>query len=192
MTFEEIKELLQANGFDRETWDGDMSVLDHCLQVAETAGAIARLIARRGYPIDVEDCEIGGLLHDFALPVRANALAVKQVQRRLELGGPRVLAQQLRSGELELRPEEVIKGTLPVPHKFVTPVTIEEKVIAFADWIHHPRPTRFPTQSPVWNHLLTSFGPLGTTEQELSRLSGLASLWEAFTSRRILHDLGKE
>lgn len=187
MTFEEIKQLLEQKGFDKVAWDNDDSVLDHCLQVAETASSLARLIAQRGYPIDIEHCEIGGLLHDFSVPVgNSSRYSYKSAWGTglLRYHSYEVLAELVRTGEVELAAADVIKGTVAIPHKFATPATLEEKVIAFADWVNHPEPTKLPTPSPVWNDLIRSFGPLGTMERELARLSGVPNLWDALAPHR--------
>jgi len=155
--------------------------------VAETASTLAKLIARRGYTIDVELCEIGGLLHDFSVPVgHSSQLSYKKEWSAglLQYRSYELLAELVRAGEMELKANDVIKGTLAAPHKFATPATIEEKVIAFADWVNHPGPAQIPTPSPVWNNLIRTFGPLGAMERELARLTGVANLWDAFATHR--------
>jgi hypothetical protein len=44
---------------------GDVSWRAHCLQVGAAARYLAELISQRGYPIDVEQAAVLGLLHDL-------------------------------------------------------------------------------------------------------------------------------
>jgi hypothetical protein len=186
VTFEQMKEFMADNGFDDVSWNGDETVLDHCVNVADTAGTIARLIAHRGYSIDVEYCQVGGLLHDFAVNVgsRPHEMGRDWGANLLQFHSYELLTRLVGTDEIQMDAHDVIKGALPHPHKFATPATLEEKVIAFADWVNHPGPANVPTSSPVWNHFLENFGPLGATERELARLTGVSNLWDAFAADR--------
>jgi uncharacterized protein len=108
-------------------------VIAHCRAVADLAVEIANACREKGLKIDVDLVWIGGLLHDIG---RAKTHGVDHgvmganIARNFNLSGRlvNIIERHIGSGITE---EEARKSGLPV--KNYIPVSLEERVVAYAD-----------------------------------------------------------
>ena len=108
-------------------------VIDHCVNVTQIALKLSDLLEEKGYEIDRELVEIGGLLHDIGRSVThdVNHSAVGgKIARRIGLPEEivRIIERHIGAGIPKREAEE-----LGLPDGFYIPVTLEEKVVAYAD-----------------------------------------------------------
>ena len=120
-----------------ELWDKygvEESVRKHCITVAKIAMRMAEKIRQRGYPVDLEAVLKGALLHDIGRAVThdpfkhfiesARILRKEGVDERIVRIAERHFSAGLSAEEAE---------RLGLEPKDYTPLTLEEKIVSFAD-----------------------------------------------------------
>ncbi len=108
------------------------NVIDHCIAVSEKAVILAEKVQKE-VPVDRQLVEIGGLLHDIG----------RAVTHGIDHGvvGARLLKERGINGELQKICERHVCAGIPksvareigLPPRDFIPVTMEEKIIAYAD-----------------------------------------------------------
>lgn len=161
ISYEEAIEILKATGCAD-------NVIQHCIRVSEIARKLALGAQRAGVQVDISTIEIGALLHDIG---RAKSHSVNhgvigaRILRDLKL--PEELAKIAeRAVGSGIPPDEAKKLGLPV--KDYTPVTIEEKIVNFADKVTGSRGVK--PFYVVRNHFVREFGSDSIQVQRLDAL----------------------
>lgn len=109
------------------------SVIEHCKVVSGFAKKVAKAYAKRGYKVDVQLIEIGGLLHDIGRSKTHtinHALIGGQIAR--SLGLPKALVSIIENHAGGGISKEEAKQ-LGWPIKNYWPKTLEEKIVCYAD-----------------------------------------------------------
>ncbi len=119
-------------------------LIAHSLKVAEKAVAVARHLARRE-PVDVRFVEEAALLHDIGVhltdapeigctgihPYLMHGILGREILEREGL--PRHALVCERHIGVGLSREEIISQSLPLPPRDMLPLTIEERIVTYAD-----------------------------------------------------------
>ncbi len=133
----------QALALLNEHCPGDGSWRTHCLQVSAAARYLAELISQRGYPIDVEQAGVLGLLHDLGrcrehtlrhgiegyLLVRAVGYGEDGRICLLHILKGRTLDQAVKLGMLTPEEQEQLEGQ----GRSSSELSLEEKTAILAD-----------------------------------------------------------
>ena len=108
-------------------------VVSHCKAVSKLAVKFANICKSKGYNVDVDLVEVGGLLHDIGRSKTHDVShAVEGVKIAKSLGLPDcvvcIIERHIGGG---IGAEEAKRLGLPVKDYF--PLTLEEKLVAYAD-----------------------------------------------------------
>ncbi|MBS7659832.1 MAG: TIGR00295 family protein [Candidatus Bathyarchaeia archaeon] len=109
------------------------NVIKHCEAVAKLAVEIAKKCLQKGFMVNIELVEIGGLLHDIGRSKTHgvdHAIIGAKIAEELKLPKP-IIAIIKRHVGGGISAEEAEK--LGWPADIYTPQTIEEKIISYAD-----------------------------------------------------------
>lgn len=109
------------------------SVINHCKTVSKFAVRLAKAFQREGYTVDLQLVEVSGLLHDIGRAKTHNVshgLVGGEIARSLVLPDSVVKAIERHVGGGV--PKEEAKR-LGWPARDFLPVTLEEKIVCYAD-----------------------------------------------------------
>jgi uncharacterized protein len=110
-------------------------IIDHCVNVAKIAVKITKMLEKNNYEVDREIVEIGALLHDIGRSethdVEHSAVG-GSITRQLGLPEKiaRIVERHIGAGIPKLEAKE-----LGLPEGIYVPITLEEKIVAYADKI---------------------------------------------------------
>ncbi len=175
----EAKSLLRELDFDDREWSSRRSHFEHCIEVSGLALALGKIIKQRGFNIDIQMCETGGLLHDLTVAISA------PVQQHV-----------YRGSVLRASPYETVEkvteeysaneaGYFHSSSETAIPLTLEEKVISFADHLAHSK-RRGENEERKFGNLGIKETFVDKTERELAEMTGISNLREVFESYRIV------
>ena len=108
-------------------------VINHCIAVSRLAKEIAQICQKKGLKVDIRLVEIGGLLHDLG---RAKTHGIRhsviggEIARSLGLPEPIISIIERHVGAGISKEEAKV---LEIPEKSYIPVTLEEKIVSYAD-----------------------------------------------------------
>ncbi len=108
-------------------------VICHCKAVSALAVKFARTCENKGITVDINLVEVGGLLHDIGRSKThdiTHAVVGVEIAKSLDLPEPLICIIERHIGG-GIAAEEAKKLGLPVKDYF--PVTLEEKLVAYAD-----------------------------------------------------------
>lgn len=108
-------------------------VMNHCIKVSKLAKEIAQICQTKGFKVDIRLVELGGLLHDLG---RAKTHGIRhsvmggEIARSMGLSEPiiSIIERHIGAG---ISKEEA--RVLEIPEKSYIPVTLEEKIVSYAD-----------------------------------------------------------
>jgi len=108
-------------------------VISHCKAVSALAVKFARTCENKGITVDINLVEVGGLLHDIGRSKThdiTHAVVGVEIAKSLELPNPviSIIEHHIGGG---ISAQEAKKLGLPVKDYF--PLTLEEKLVAYAD-----------------------------------------------------------
>lgn len=108
-------------------------VIAHCKAVSALAVKFASVCQSRGYPVDVDLVEVGALLHDIGRSKThdvSHAVVGVEIAKSLNLPEPivSIIEHHIGGG---ISADEAKELGLPAKDYF--PVTLEEKLVAYAD-----------------------------------------------------------
>ncbi|MDD4353811.1 MAG: HDIG domain-containing protein [Candidatus Nanoarchaeia archaeon] len=110
------------------------NIVKHCLIVSEKSYELAKLIKLNNLEIDAELCRIGGLLHDIGRSVSHDlnhgVIGAKMLEKYPKLS--RIALTHVGGG---IPKDEAI--ALKLSNEDLTPKTLEEKVVCYADKLVH-------------------------------------------------------
>ncbi|MBS7655846.1 TIGR00295 family protein [Candidatus Bathyarchaeota archaeon] len=126
LSYEEALNLLKKAGCSN-------SVIEHCIAVSKTAVEIAESCLRKGKKLDLETIKIGALLHDigraFTHDVKHGVMgAALAKSMNLPISIVRIIETHIGAGIPAEEAEE-----LGLPKKDYMPLTLEEKIVCYAD-----------------------------------------------------------
>jgi len=126
LSYEEALNLLKKAGCSD-------SVIEHCIAVSKTAVEIAESCLRKGKKLDLEIIKIGALLHDigraFTHDVKHGVMgAALAKSMNLPTSIVRIIETHIGAGIPAEEAEE-----LGLPKKDYIPLTLEEKIVCYAD-----------------------------------------------------------
>jgi len=124
-------------------------VIRHCRAVSNLATETAKTLQKRGYRIDVNLVEVGALLHDIG---RSKTHSVNHVVAGIEIartaGLPEpvigIIKRHVGGGITKAEAKE-----LGWPDDNYMPVTLEEKVVSFADKLVETSDERVPVEDTI-------------------------------------------
>jgi uncharacterized protein len=108
-------------------------VINHCITVSRLAKEIAQVCQKKGFKVDIRLVEIGGLLHDLG---RAKTHGIRhsvmggEIARSMGLSEPIISIIERHIGAGISKEEAKV---LEIPEKSYIPVTLEEKIVSYAD-----------------------------------------------------------
>lgn len=109
------------------------NVINHCIAVSDLARKTAETLKKKGLAIDVKLVEIGALLHDIGRSKTHDVNHGREGARIVENAGlPKAIISILKrhvGGGIPPKEAEILGW----PNDVYTPITLEEKVVAFAD-----------------------------------------------------------
>ncbi|PVX26198.1 MAG: TIGR00295 family protein [Candidatus Bathyarchaeum sp.] len=108
-------------------------VISHCKAVSRLAVKFAHICKNKGYEVDVDLVEVGGLLHDIGRSKThdvSHAVEGVKIAKSLGLADSVVLIIERHIGG-GIGAEEAKRLGLPVKDYF--PLSLEEKLVAYAD-----------------------------------------------------------
>jgi len=113
----------------------------HLTVVADVAVRVADQIIRNGYLIEIQDVLVGALLHDVGYTREGgirHGLAGAQIAK--ELGYSEKIARIVETHILGGIPKEMVAtSNLNLPAHDFLPLSLEERIVAFADQLVHLR-----------------------------------------------------
>jgi uncharacterized protein len=121
----------------------------HCKAVSKLAVETAKILQQRGLQVDVELVELGGLLHDLG---RSKTHTVNHVVAGVEIakaaGLPEpilgIIKRHVGGGITKAEAKE-----LGWPDDNYVPITLEEKIISYADKLVDTSETRVPIEDTI-------------------------------------------
>ncbi len=124
---EQALQLLIENGSSR-------NVIDHCIAVSDLARKTAEILKKKGFSINVKLVEIGALLHDIGRSKTHDVNHGIEGAKIVEHAGlPKEIISIIKrhvGGGIPLKEAQVLGWS---KNDVYTPITLEEKVVAFAD-----------------------------------------------------------
>lgn len=159
-------------------------LVKHSTQVAELACQLAQRLIDNHVPVDIDFVEEAAMLHDIGI-IGTNASGIYchgtepyichgVIGRRMldELGLYRHALVCERHTGAGLSLKEIEERNLPLPHRDLLPISIEEKLVCYADKFYsksHPDDTR---TLEIARAKLAKFGP-----DTLSRFDQMAAIF---------------
>jgi len=132
--------ILQRNfGNNREAFE---IVLEHSKMVAAKAGAIARSLSDPS--INIDFVEEAALLHEPRISCRGEAPYIchgilgRQILENEGLSAHALVCE--RHIGVGIRVKDIVQQQLPLPRRDMVPVSVEEKIICFADLFYSKKP----------------------------------------------------
>jgi len=122
ITYEEAERLLQENGCAEE-------VVEHCRRVSAKADEIAEKMNKNGCQVNVALVRVGGMLHDIGRSkvndVSHGVEGGEIVRKRGEEALARIVERHVGGG--------IKAGEVEGLKKDFLPITVEEKIVCYAD-----------------------------------------------------------
>ncbi len=141
-TGEQVLTLLHKNGCPQQ-------VISHCRAVSRLAADTAVRLQRRGYEVDVEFVKVAALLHDIG---RSKTQNVDHVIKGVEiakaegLSEPLIAAIRCHVGGGITKEEAKALGW---PNADYMPITLEQKIVSFADKLVETDNERIPVEETI-------------------------------------------
>lgn len=117
----------------------------HSRQVADLAVLLAQRLIDAGQPVDIEFVEEAAMLHDIGI-IRTDAAGIccygsepylrhgvigREMLESMGLFRHALVCERHTGAGLSL--QDIIDGNLPLPHRDLLPVSVEEKLVCYAD-----------------------------------------------------------